>query len=187
MSKLAFALYYSGFLGLLAAYTVNEVWLDRVALVLLVLGCWLHAWLWKRHIESVTTQVPTLVASLELLNAQRKEMDVFVRLMPNLFLGSQWASKNEHLFIRSTDKSLVQATRARINGNWEVIAIALILAIPIWVYGIGAWNKRFLTSNQILHDFMVHIAVLIFTPMISVGLTSYFVFILLRSQSCKMP
>ena len=180
MSKVAFGLYYSGFLGLLAAYTVKEVWLDRTALVLLVLGCWLHARWWKRHIESVTTPVPTLVAALDMLNAHRKEMDVFVRLMPNLFLGREWASKNEHLFIRSTDKSLVQAMRARNNNNWEVVPIALIFAIPTWVYGIAAWDKRFLTINQIFHDFIVHIAVLIFTTLMSIGLTGFFVFTFLR-------
>ena len=180
MSKLAFAFYYSGFLGLLAAYTVKEVWLDRVALVLLVLGCWLHARLWKRHIESVTTQVPTLVAALNLLNKQRNEMDVFVRLMPNLFLGRGFAEKNEYRFIRLSDKSLTQANRSHINNNWEVIGVALCLAIPTWVFGIAAFDRHFLTTSQIYHDFMVHIGVLVFTSFISSALTSFFTFHSLR-------
>jgi hypothetical protein len=176
MSKLAFLLYYGGFLGLLAAYTVNDVWLDRTALVSLVLGCWLHARWWKRHIESVTTPVLTLVAAFDLLNAHRKEMDVFVRWMPRLFSAREWASKNEHLFIRSTDKSLVQAIRSlnNNNNNWEAVPVALIFAIPTWVYGIAAWDKRFLTSNQIFHDFMVHFVVFTFTHYISLLLTSFF-------------
>jgi len=180
MSKLAFLLYYSGFCGLMAAYTVNEVWLDRVALIFLLLGCWLHARFWARHIESVTTPVPTLVAAFDLLNAQRKEMDVFVRLMPRLFSAREWASKNEHLFIRSTDKSLVQAIRSLNNNNWEAVPVALIFAIPTWVYGIAAWDKRFLTSNQIFHDFMVHLTVLIFTHFIGLLLTSFFAITSLR-------
>ena len=179
MSKLAFIFYYGGFLGLLAAYTVKDVWLDRTALVSLVLGCWLHARWWKWHIESVTAPVPTLVAALDLLNAQRKEMDVFVRWMPKLFSGREWASKNEHLFIRSTDKSLAQAIRS-LSNNWEAMPIVLIFAIPTWVYGIAAWDKPFLASSQIFHDFMVHMGVLIFTPLLSLGLTGFFVFTFLR-------
>ena len=180
MSKLAFLLYYGGFFGLMAAYTVNDVWLDRTALVSLVLGCCLHARWWKRHIESVTTPVPTLVAALDLLNAQRKEMDMFVRLMPNLFLGREWASKNEHLFIRSTDKSLVQAIRARNNNNREVVPFALIFAIPTWVFGISAFDKRFLTTSQILHDLIVHLGVLVFTPILSIGFTGFLLSYFLR-------
>lgn len=182
MSKLAFTLYYSGFLGLLAAYTVNDVWLDRTALVSLVLGCWLHARLWKRHIESVTTPVPTLVAAFDLLSAHRKEMDVFVRWMPRLFSAREWASKNEHLFIRSTDKSLAQAIRSLNNNisNWDVVLFASIFAIPTWVYGIAAWDKRFLTSSQFFHEFIVHSVVLIFTHFVGLALTGYFAITSLR-------
>jgi hypothetical protein len=85
MSKLAFLLYYSGLVGLLAAYTVKELWLGRISLILIVSGCWLHAKLWRQLIESITESVPTLVAALDLLNKHREQMDVFVRLMPNLF------------------------------------------------------------------------------------------------------
>lgn len=180
MSKVAFTLYYSGFLGLLAAYTVNDIWLDRTALVSLVLGCWLHARWWKRHIESVTTPVPTLVAALDMLNAHRKEMDVFVRLMPNLFSSRERAEKNEYLFIRLADKSFSQAFRSFVNNNWEVIPIFLCFVIPIALFGIGAFEGRLLKLSPIFHDFMVHLGVLILTPLMSIGLTLYFVFRFLR-------
>ena len=180
MSKVAFLLYYGGFCGLMAAYTVNDIWLDRTALVSLVLGCWLHAQWWKRHIESVTTPVQTLVAALDLLNAQRKEMDVFVRWMPRLFSSRERAEKNEYLFIRLADKSLSQAIRSLVNNNWEVIPIFLCFAIPIALFGIGAFEGRLLKLSPIFHDFMVHLSVLIFTPLMSIGITLYFVFCFLR-------
>jgi hypothetical protein len=63
----------------------EELWLGRISLILIVSGCWLHAKLWRQLIESITESVPTLVAALDLLNKHREQMDVFVRLMPNLF------------------------------------------------------------------------------------------------------
>ena len=68
MSKLTFVIYYSGLAGLLLAYTIKEVWLDRASLLLLLLGCWLHARLWKRRIESISTPVYSLVEALDLVD-----------------------------------------------------------------------------------------------------------------------
>ena len=185
MSKLAFALYYSGFLGLLAAYTVKEVWLDRVALVLLVLGCWLHARLWKRHIESVATQVPTLVAGLDLLDKQRKEMDVFVRLMPNLFSNffavRSRAEKLEFKFIRESDKSLISAVKAFWGNFWEIIPVTLCGAIPLWLFGVHAFHyERFYEISPLLHDLMTHQMVAALSFALSARLTTFFIFHSLR-------
>lgn len=180
MSKLAFLLYYSGFCGLMVAYTVKEVWLDRVALMLLLSGCWLHARFWAIHIESITAPVQSLVAALDLINKQRKDMDFFIRWLPNLFLSRESAKKNEYRFIRLTDKSLSQAVRSHVNNNWEIIPMALCLAIPASVYGIGQFKRTSFSFNPIFHDFMVHFCVLVFTPLMSVGLTMFLVFHLLR-------
>jgi hypothetical protein len=185
MSKLVFVFYYSGLLGLLAAYTVNDVRLDRVALVLLVLGCWLHARVWKRHIESVITPVSSISAGLDLLNIQRQEMDVFVRLMPNLFstflAARSIVAKAEYRFVREPHKSLAVAVRAFWGNIWEIIPVILCGAIPIWWFGIGQWHyERFFQLSPLLHDLMTHLMVAVLSFILSVRLTAFFVFHSLR-------
>lgn len=185
MSKLAFIFYYGGFFGLLAAYTVNDVRLDRVSLVSLVLGCWLHARLWKRHIESVTTTVPTLVAALDLLNKQRKEMDVFVRWLPNLFSTffavRSTAEKVEYKFVREPNKSLALALKAFWGNFWELIPVILCGAIPIWWFGIGEFHyERYYRISPFLHDLLTHLTVAALSFAMSARLTTFFLFHLLR-------
>lgn len=186
MSILACVSYYSGLLGLLAAYTVNDVRLDRVALMLLLVGCWLHARVWKRHIESVTTTVPSIVAGLDLLHKQRQEMDVFVRAMPNLFFTffapRSVVEKAEYRFVREPHKSLSLAVRAFWGNIWEIVPVILCGAIPIWWFGIGEfdYSERFLRSSPLFHDVMTHFAVAVISFIFSARLTVFFIFHSLR-------
>ena len=186
MSVLACVSYYSGLLGLLAAYTVNDVRLDRVALVLLVLGCWLHARLWKRHIESVTTTVPSIVAGLDLLNKQRQEMDVFVRLMPNLFstffAPRSIVAKAEYRFVREPHKSVALAVKAFWGNIWEIIPVILVGAIPIWWFGVGEfdYSERFFRTGPLFHYVMTHMMVAVLSFILSARLTAFLIFHSLR-------
>lgn len=185
MSKLAFLLYYGGFLGLLAAYTVNQVWLDRVALIFLLLGCWLHSQLWARHIETITTPVQSLVAALDLLKKQRKEMDMFVRLMPNMFSNffavRSTAEKLEFKYVRETNKSLATAVKVFLGNFWEIIPVTLCGAIPIWWFGVHAFHyERYYRISPLLHDFMTHFMVGVLTFALSSRLTTFFIFHSLR-------
>lgn len=181
MSKIVFLLYYAGYVGLLSAHTVNVIWLDRLSLISLLLGCWLHAQLWKNYIESDIETVPSLRTALDLLNKQRRAMDVFVRLMPNLFSGRLLAEKNEHRFIRLSDKSLSQAARSHFGNAWEIVPVALCAVIPIWLYGVGEFHyERFYRVSPYLHSFMTHLMVAALTYVFSVALTNFFIFHSLR-------
>ena len=181
MSKIAFTLYYVGFAGLMAAYTVKEVWLDRISLILLLMGCWAHASLWKQYIESINAPASSLVAALELLNKRRSEMDMLTRLLPNLFSGRILAEKNEYRFIRLSNKSLSQAMRSHFNNPWEAIPIALCGAIPLWIFGISAFHyERYYRMSPLLHDFMTHLSIIVVIYFLSIGITNFFIFHLLR-------
>jgi hypothetical protein len=185
MSKIAFTLYYGGFIGLIAAYATKEVWLDRISLIFLLLGCWMQARLWKHHIESITTTVPSLVAALDLLNNKRKNMDIFVRLMPNLF-GETFAvrstaEKLEFKFIRQSDKTTASALRTFWGNFWEIIPVVLCGAIPLWWFGIGEFHyERYYLRSPLLHDCITLLMVTVLPFVLSTRLTTFLISHLLR-------
>ena len=185
MSKIAFTLYYVGFAGLMAAYTVKEVWLDRISLILLLMGCWAHASLWKQYIESINAPASSLVAALELLNKRRSEMDMLTRLLPNLFgktfADRSLAEKLEFKFIRQSHKTIGNALKAFWGNFWEVIPVGLCAVIPMWIFGIGAFHyERYYRISPLLHDLLNTLMVAVLAFALSVRLTTFFIFHLLR-------
>jgi hypothetical protein len=181
MSKVAFLLYYSGYAGLLFAYFLKEIWLDRISLISLLFGCFTYARIWKSHIESAPYNASSLVEALNLLNKHQLGMDWFIRAMPNLFSDHAMAEKNEYRYIREKSKTLAQAIRSHFNNPWEMAPVAMCAIIPTWLYGISNFNyERYYRMSPLFHDLMVHGMVAVFTYYLSIGLTRLFLYHSLR-------
>ena len=129
MSTLSFVLHYLGCIGLLASNAFNYLWLDFTSFTLLVLGCWLHALFWSRHIKTQNQTVSSLEVALDLICAQRKQMGIFVRCMPNITVTRLLAQRYEYKFARLQSKTLAEAVRIlrSSSGEYSLFTVSLVV------------------------------------------------------------
>jgi hypothetical protein len=180
MFKITFVLFYAGYIGLLLAYTTNEIWLDRVSLCLVLASCLTHAHVWKVHIRKISTPAKSIVDALDMLNKHRKN-DFFASLLPNPFYWRELGEKREYLFIRQDDKSVASAVYKFFGKNWEVAFLTALMSAWVVIQGISSFKfKMMYNISPFSHDVNVHIMVLSFVPYASLFLTTYMVAISFR-------
>lgn len=183
MSRIVFSLYYSGVLALIVSYNMHLIWIDRLAVIVIIFSCWLHAKLWLSKIQTIHQSPSSIANAYELMKHKRNESDIFFRLLPAMFLSRKTEAR-EYLFNKESNKTISTALMAHFDKNgWDLIVLPAIVALLIWVYGIRSFHyDRFYKINPHLHEVMIHFTIFVFSSAASLLLVVFFINLSLRSS-----
>jgi len=183
MSRIVFVLYYSSIVLLIVSYNTQEIIHSRIAVILFLLSCWLHAQLWIEKINSIHESPNSIAHAFEILKQRRMESDFCFRFLPNVFIFT-FTGVREYLFNKVTVKTIKSALTTYLKKNtWDLTVLPLISAYLIWIFGIHSLHlDRLYSINPYVHEIGIYATIYTFVMLSNVLLTVFFINASLRSS-----